>query len=98
MHNGSQTIQETMTLEKLAAMIAAGFEQTATKEELKALSTKTDGRFDKVEERLTKVEDRLINVEDRLTNVEHKLDKALYAKTVRLENRIKNLETKPSGA
>jgi hypothetical protein len=42
--------------EKLAAMIAAGFATTATKEEVSDLRTEMNTRFDKLEERFDRIE------------------------------------------
>jgi hypothetical protein len=42
--------------EKLAAMIAAGFATTATKEEVSDLRTEMNTRFDKLEECLDRIE------------------------------------------
>ena len=56
MQNGTAT-QEPMTLEKLAEMIAAGFEQTATKEDIRQLREElglVDGRLSTVEQKLDK--------------------------------------------
>jgi chromosome segregation ATPase len=56
-----------------AIMIQKGFEECATKTELKAVEDRLSIRLDNVEEKLDKVEERLDGVEERLGNVENKL-------------------------
>lgn len=85
---------EPMTLDKLAEMVAKGFEHTASREDLYAVESRLGNRIDGVEERLDKVENRLTTVEGRLTTVENKLDKALYKEIARLDNRITKLQSK----
>ncbi|MBI4053975.1 MAG: hypothetical protein HY397_01440 [Candidatus Doudnabacteria bacterium] len=69
--------------EKQAIMIKAGFDYTATKEDLKG-----------VEGRLTGVESSLEKIDERLQTVEAKLDRALYTEYIHLEARVKRLEEK----
>ena len=67
--------------EKQALMIKRGFDDTASKTEVKS-----------VESRLAGVEDKMLKVHDRLRTVEDKLDRVLYKEIDRLEIRIKQLE------
>jgi len=78
--------------ENLGVMIARGFEETATKADLRGV----EGLLGKVEMRLDKVEVRLETVENRLERVENKLDRALYTDMVNLESRVKKLEPSAS--
>ena len=55
MENDIKTYIEAQT-EKLAAMIAAGFATTATKEEVSDLRTEMSTRFDKLGERFDRIE------------------------------------------
>jgi hypothetical protein len=55
MDNDLKTYIDAQT-EKLAAMIAAGFATTATKEEVSDLRTEMHTRFDAVEQRLVLVQ------------------------------------------
>lgn len=81
----SDTSKNQTSLDDLARMIQAGFEQTATKADLQALRTELKGDIGRVEGRLEKVE-------DRLEVVENKLDRALFLEVDRLEKRVKRLE------
>lgn len=77
---------EQTTNEDLARMIAAGFANTATKQDIHD-----------VDERLTRVETKLEDIEDRVKITETKLDKALYKETERitkLENWAKKVGEK----
>lgn len=58
-------------------MIAKGFENTATKQELRDLQTNIDNQFS--------------GVHERLSVVEVKLDRALYTEISHLESRVKRL-------
>lgn len=71
-----------ITLEDLAGMVARGFEQTATKQELQTLATKQD--LLKAEERLS---DRIQGVRDELLSL--KID---IIRLNRLEQRVSQLE------
>ncbi|MFH1171227.1 MAG: hypothetical protein V1778_01650 [bacterium] len=77
------------TIDDLARMIAEGFAQTATKNEMAEGFAQTASKKD-----LQKVETRLTTVEDRLTTVEAKLDRALYSEYTHLERRVTRLEKK----
>lgn len=76
-----------MTLDDLALMVANGFANTATKQDLENLATKQDLKI--TEESLKK---DLNAINDRLKIVETKLDKALYTDMVKLETRVKRIE------
>ena len=67
--------------EELARMIAEGFANTATKDDIQGLDL-----------RLTAVEGRLTSVDDRLTIVEKKLDKALYREFERVDKLEKDMK------
>lgn len=69
--------------EKQALMIKRGFDETASKTEIKS-----------VESRLTGVEGEMLKVHDRLTTVGHKLDSVLYKEFDRIETRLKRVEQK----
>ncbi|MCC6323427.1 hypothetical protein IT400_01400 [Candidatus Nomurabacteria bacterium] len=64
--------QKKITLDDLAIMVAKGFENTATKDEMNTRFNEVDERFNKVDERLDKIESRLDNIE---TNDGKRLDK-----------------------
>lgn len=64
-------------------MIAGGFAQTATKQDIQG-----------VDERLGGVEDGIAKLDERLGVVETKLDRALYTEITFLETRVKRLEEK----
>ncbi|NQV12896.1 MAG: hypothetical protein HQ530_01180 [Parcubacteria group bacterium] len=75
--------KQKMTLDRLAVMVAKGFEKTATKDELKNLETRLDGRIGKLEKKVGGIEKRIGKIEktmvtkdyldDRLTDLEGKL-------------------------
>ena len=57
--------------EQLAKMINRGFEKTTTKDDLAALETRANTRFDKIEKRLRGIENRLpVNAVVRLEQLE----------------------------
>lgn len=70
-----------VTNEELARMIAEGFANTATKQDVKG-----------IDDRLTGVEGRIGGVEERLTIVEKKLDKALYREFERIDKLEKDMK------
>jgi len=69
-----------MTLDKLAGMVARGFEKTATKED-----------FAKVTIRLESVEERLDRVEKKLSKVEYRVQE-VYDILVSEEKQVLNLQ------
>lgn len=69
-----------MNLDKLAIMVAKGFNDITGK-----MATKKD---------LAKIEQDLTQIDGRLDVVEAKLDKALYTSVTQLEVRVKRLEQK----
>jgi hypothetical protein len=83
-----------VTNDQLARMIATGFAETATKQDLLAVEKRLDGRIDGVENRLGGIEVHLEKVEGRLTVVESKLDRALYAELTHIEARLRRVEHK----
>ncbi len=68
-----------MTLDKLAGMVARGFEKTATKEELKTLATKEELKTlvtkDEFNQRLNAVERKIDKVDFRVDQVHEILDR-----------------------
>lgn len=68
------------TLDDLSRMIAKGFAETATKEELAGVEERLGGQITKIDE--------------RLGIVETKLDRALYTEYVHLEARVRRVEQK----
>jgi hypothetical protein len=78
-----------ITLDDLAAMVAEGFAETATKDET---ATKQDiTRLDKSVDGLG---EDIKDVAERLGLVEAKLDRALYKEVARLESLIRQLADK----
>ncbi|MBI3952723.1 MAG: hypothetical protein HY336_02080 [Candidatus Doudnabacteria bacterium] len=69
--------------EKQALMIKRGFDETATKSELKL-----------VENRLTGVETNMLRLNDRVKSLESNVDRVLYKEMDRLERRVTKLEQK----
>ena len=65
-----------VSLDDLARMIQAGFEQSA--QDLQGVETRLSARMD--------------GLEERLEVVENKLDRALFTETDRLDKRVKKLE------
>jgi hypothetical protein len=67
----------TITIDQLAAMINEGFKSTATKEDLKAVTTRLDGidsRLDRIEHLLIEEQRRKIeNLEMRMKKLEDAL-------------------------
>ena len=55
-----------MTVEKLAVMVARGFEKTATKDDLKILDVKLSNRLDDLDRKIDKVDFRVDQVHDIL--------------------------------
>ncbi len=62
-----------ITLEQLAHMVASGFAQTATKEELTKAVEKIDARFDKVDERFEKLDARVDGLSNQMDYVTDKV-------------------------
>ena len=90
-----------MTLDKLAGMVAKGFESAATKESLKELATKEElngvetrmkSGFENMEERLGGVEQRLGKIEYRTDEIYEILARFEEGDILDLQNRIKILE------
>lgn len=74
-----------MTIDKLAIMVAKGFEKTATKEDLKNLEERMNGKFEGVNKRIDDMSINRVKYEDhnklktRMDFVEEKLEiKKLY--------------------
>jgi len=76
-----------MNMDQLAKMVAAGFDNTATKDDLEGVR----GGIKRLEQ---KVGDGFSQVDKRLGIVETKLDKALYQEMSHIEARVKRLEQK----
>ena len=60
-------MKEKITLVKLAEMVAKGFENTASKEEM-------NNRFNQVDQRLGQVDQRLDNLERKVDKVDMRVD------------------------
>ena len=66
--------KKNVTIDDLALMVQKGFDETATKSELKSLETKMDKRFDKIEkiiladygDRIEKIEIEVKELKDLL--------------------------------
>lgn len=69
--------------EQMATAIKVGFDNTATKQDIEAVT----GRLGTLETKIDKID-------ERLQIVEAKLDRALYTEYIRLEARVKRLEEK----
>ncbi|MEW6408252.1 MAG: hypothetical protein AB1465_06210 [Patescibacteria group bacterium] len=54
-----------LTLDNLAAMVARGFEETATKTDLKKLEEKIEGRMDGLEKRMGNLENKVDALPDK---------------------------------
>lgn len=81
-----------MTLDKLAQMVARGFEKTATKEELTGLEERVKTGFENIDERLTGVEQRLGKVENGIDEMHEILTRFEEGDILDLQKRIKILE------
>ena len=74
----NQTNKKSTTLDDLAAMIKNGFDNTATKQDLREVKTSLKSDIAKIDE--------------KLQVVETKLDRALYTELTHIETRVKRLE------
>jgi hypothetical protein len=81
-----------ITLNELARMVAKGFAETATKQDIKDMATKQD--IARLDARLAKLEQEMKDLGQRLAAVEIKLDRALYQEISRLEDLIRQLARK----
>ena len=57
--------EQNVTIEKLATMVANGFEKTATRADLQSFRDEMETRFDGIDERLDRIENILIAGHDR---------------------------------
>lgn len=80
-----------MTLEKLASMVARGFEKTATKDDLKDLETKLSNRIDNLDKRLGKVEYQVDEAHDILKRFEENDILNLQKRVQVLEKAVRSL-------
>ena len=81
-----------VTLDDLANMVARGFENTATKSELKELESNMDIRFSKVDLRFDDIEKKIEKVDSRVDEVYEILTRFEEGDVLDLQNRIKILE------
>jgi len=79
------------TLEDLANMVAKGFENTATKDDLKELSIEMNTRFSAMDKRLGKVEYQVDEVYDILKRFEENDILNLQKRVQTLEKVVKSL-------
>jgi len=95
-------VEEKVTLEKLAKLIQRGFEETATKTELRDFRKDVDERFQKVDERFQKVDDdinwihgSLELLQREIADIKEKLGNVVYRHELEaLRERITELERK----
>ena len=82
-----------MTLDRLAEIVAKGFEHTASKEELKTLVSKDEfhTRMEKIERRLASVELKVDEVKDLVINLDEGEILDLQRRVQTLERSAKNL-------
>ena len=66
--------EEKTTIEDLAIMVNKGFENTATKDDLKELETELKCDINRIDSRLDTVDGRLDSIDGRLGNVDSRLD------------------------
>ena len=71
--------------EKMATMIAKGFDETASKVELTGVENRLSGKVDSVESRLGKMESKFDIIQGKLDNI-------LYKEIVGIETRVSKIE------
>lgn len=88
-----------VTLDDLANMVAKGFENAATKEDVAVLEGKMDAHFNEVDVKFAKVDLRFDDLEKKIEKVDYRVDEVYEVLTrfeegdiLDLQNRIKILE------
>ncbi|MBI2120133.1 MAG: hypothetical protein HYT94_00735 [Parcubacteria group bacterium] len=79
-----------MTIEDLALMVARGFENTATKDELMTMKEEMNAQFGEVNE---KISDQAKENKDRFDKIEYLLIRALDNRTAKLEDDTRVIKT-----
>lgn len=82
---------KSVTLDELANMVARGFENTATKGDLKDLEVKLGNRIDGIDKRLSKVEYQVDEVYDILKRFEESDILNLQKRVQILEKAVRSL-------
>jgi|GEM_PF-1960641 len=68
-------VKKEMTIDQLAIIVGKGFENTATKDDLKELATKDE--LHNLDSRLTKIEGKLGDIDHRLGRIENNHDRRI---------------------
>lgn len=88
-------MEENVTNEDLARMIAKGFEETAKEAELEAFRKEVDQRFEQVDKRFEQVDTRLAHVDSRLDMIERDMRNLVHRDEFEdLMARVKYVEMK----
>ena len=92
MVNKKSDKSDKMTIDKLAIMVAKGFESVATKDDLKKLEERMNGKFEGVKKEIEGVKDQLVGTNKRIDDLaETKVSKIIYEG---LEKRVQKIEAK----
>lgn len=96
MRNEKENKDGKMTLEKLARMVAGGFDKTATKEDLKGVEVKIWSKLSEHDARFGKLEYQIDEVHDILKRFEENDILNLQKRVQILEKAVRSLATQKS--
>lgn len=87
--------EKKVTLETLAEMVQRGFEETATKAELRSFREYVDERFNKVDDDIHWIHGSLELIQREIADIKEKLNNVVYRHELEaLRERIAQLERK----